>query len=252
MWCFDEREVRGATESEVSLQLHLAQPARVEVDVKTTDDQHIVARLNISRVLIVSKEERDDPIDDNTFIFLDTEGTPIDGFFKHFDDGDRNLSMHIPLGFRAYARFVELLAPNIGDSGGRLVCPAGFDVEEDWGINLEGRICPNPRLDDVTLLGQTSDPVISGPGTYQFVLTGTNFVPWINGVPGTQVVFQTTGHPATFDPAFEVTDVTWNEVGELLVTVVVHDDVEPGTRYVRVVNPIDSKSAGLADALTVQ
>jgi hypothetical protein len=254
MWCYDDREVEDANDSEMSMVVRVTEPILIEVDANTTDNHHIVTDLNLSSVLIVSKEKRVDPIDDNTFLFIDTEGTPISGFFKVYDDGDRDMSAHIPPGFRAYARFVELLAPNIGDSGGRLVCPAGFDVEEDWGINLEGRICPDPRLDSVTGLGEASDGVIDGPGEYQFLLEGTNFVPWIDDVAGTVVGFYKNANLASYDDKFEVTHVQWNEVGELLITVQVHEGVDAGPRTVVVFNPIDypSKRDSLGDVLQVE
>ena len=254
LWCYDEQEVEDANDSEVSFVVRVTEPVRIEVDATTTEDQRIIAQLNISDVLIVSKEVRWDPVDDNTFIFIDTEGTPIDGVFKVYDDGDRDMSVHIPVGFRAYARFVELLKPNIGETRGRLVCPAGFDIEEDWGFNLEHRVCPSPRLDSVTGLGDAADLVISEPGDYQFLITGTNFVPWIGDVAGTEVYFGFTNDHATNDEKFEVTDVTWNHVGELLVSVTVHDGAEIGPRSLIVINPVDRphKRDSWSDLLQVE
>ena len=197
-------------------------------------------------MLVASKEVEEGYVpfvgaDDNTWIYLDTAGSTVNGFFKVFDDGDRDMSMHIPPGFRAYDRLVELyILPN-GRTRGRLICPAGFDLEEDWGINLEDRICPNPRVDDVALLGAPgTTPVLPGPGTYQLVVTGTNFVPWLGGVAGTKVLFVDSDRHQ-YDN-FVVTDVVWTDVSEIVVTVVIPPGVQAGPRRIEVVNPVDFPS----------
>lgn len=141
LWCHDAWEQPDAHSSEVSMVARVAEPVLIDVDATLTNGNLITTTLNIERSLIVTKERRVDPVDDNTFILIDTGGYEVFGNFKFFEGGDRDMSVHIPEGFWAQERFVELLKPNVGTTAGNINCPLGFTVAEDWGINIEGRIC---------------------------------------------------------------------------------------------------------------
>lgn len=105
---------------------------------------------------------------------------------------------------------------------------------------MQRRVCPDPRLDDVTVVTPVPGQVMNGPGTYTLRLTGTNFVPWQPHAAGTQVSVQRAGITGwEDDPDFDVIKVEWVDLDELIVTVVAHPGVEVGERLIKVINPVE-------------
>lgn len=264
MWCNYDHQAGGANNDEVSVSVRVSEPVRLDVDANVFDEDNdhmqILAGLDIERVLVASKEVRKE-IDSNTFLWIDTEGYALGGdgsspnFLKVytgawipyvFQDGDRDMSIDIPPGTRAYKRTVELIAVNvlssgIGLSSGSMVCPAGIRVQEDHGINLEHRLCPGPVINALQRLDGNPFEIARGQSS-TVVVTGANFVPNRPGSLGSRVFVQRYNYDQgewEIDPGIVLGTPVWIDHSRLELPIEVTLNASNSTRRVLIINPVD-------------
>ncbi len=175
----------------VSITAEVRSPIKVDVDI-AVGDMRVVVNARIEKRLFVGKEGHVETCCPNSqFIYLDTAGYTVDGHVLTYDEGDFDTEVIIPIGTRAYNRYVEVENVGVNDSRNRgfLLCPAGFNAHTSvFGIDVS--------LNDDVCTSSVITSVVGGPvpsdGTPTIVqIYGSSFVsPTVhNGVlhPGTVI-----------------------------------------------------------------
>lgn len=261
MHCNSEHNAPNAVTQKVSAQIHVNSPVHADVRLVSAPRYTVgVAidlldvELDITSELTVSKEVDDDGLSGaaDTYVFVDSGGTPITvNLWTGVLGGDRNFSAHLPEGTIAIDRWVimhkDLTISRPPGGFGTMTCPAGTLLEHDWGIDLQGLLCPPPRIDSVELAdgspaairqGETAEVHIRGGAFSPTTCSGT----W-PPCPGPTVVIGGAGLP---NDDIHVLDVQWHSLNHVVVTVAVDADAPPDSTDVRVKNPVAHATVCLA------
>jgi hypothetical protein len=244
-----EAEASGS-DDKLSMGVYVSAPVHVKVD-KVQGNNQVHVDLDVYGQVEVYKQ-----VDPNgwfgfkiTYIWLDTNNTPLDGTVTVYEDQwtgkDRAFSAHVPKGFRTVNRHfgMKVDPPSVERviDEGYVYCPAGLDLEEDAGVNLENLLCHGAQVDNAIQTdggpmelapGQSYDVYLIGEQFGMQACTGTAYGP----CDGPRVlVFPEDGDNtanATID------SVTWITGGLLQVRITIPPDTQPDDFALQVVNPV--------------
>ena len=238
MHCNTEYDWASAGNEELSIAIDVNEPVTVDVRLlnASADTKTFIDDLWMENGLGISKEV-DTTRRNSTFVFADTRNGSASGdveVWEYPDLDDSDLIVRIPPGFRAENRLVELTDGGQDYDRGSTVCPAGTFLEEDHGINLQGRFCRAVEIKQITP-ASVPRPGLS-PGRHTITLSGHSFSP-------TAQVRIGTGSDVNFadDPKIRILAKRWYTLAWIELDIEVLPGAAVGPRDVQIVNPVDVK-----------
>jgi len=222
---------------QLSAKVAVKAPVQVDLDLSEGATRATVFA-NISQFVEFSKETSHDGAN-SSVIFLDTQGSPVDGQVRIFDDGDLDTVLKVPKNTRAIERYVEVENEGVNNSRnrGQLMCPYGFDAHT-WALGFE--LSLNDDLCSRSVLTSVANNVIPADGQPHTIdLYGWSMVQDTVDSGGTHHdgtrVFISPS-PSGF-PAAPLPNPVWLSVDHIQATITIPVGTEPGEFYFVLQNP---------------